>query len=604
MNMNGNWSQAAARHIEQGRAAEAEQILRRILATRPDDPQSLYLLAVIRLMERRPADAEPLLRRSLAADPNQPKAALNIGVIVRGLGRLDEAAGWFEKAVASRPDYGEAHFNLGLVHQERAELSAAEARFRLAVRYAPDLVEAQLALGAILVEIGCPEEAERVLAVAGGRVKTTRQRATVAINLSRARRAQGDLPGALTHLERAEVLAPGRPNLAYNKADVLQHLGRREEAVAAFRQAVTENPLDLHAHRALNQLIFSLGRDEEFLRSYDEAFTRTADPRLHIAKASALLIADRVEEAVQGFESVVRQCPEDADARYGLASAETRRKEFSSAIIEFRKASTLRPQDPHIRHGLISALLQAGDPVTAAEMAEERLRESPWDQTALAQLGLAWRIRDDGREAELHGFEELIRVFELEPPDGYRDMTAFNRDLDASLDPLHPHTREFLDQSLRQGTQTFGDLFGERHELVGRLQRQIRQTIGGYLSELRRDARHPFLSRKRERFKFAGSWSSRLRDCGFHINHIHPEGWISSCYYVGVPSVTEDATAQQGWLKFGEPPYELDLKTPIRRTIQPRPGTLVLFPSYLWHGTIPFRGEQTRTTIAFDVVPD
>jgi tetratricopeptide (TPR) repeat protein len=531
--------QAAARHLDQGRVAEAEHILRRILATRPDEPKSLYLMAVIRLMERRPADAEPLLRRSLAADPNQPKAALNIGVIVRGQGRLDEAAGWFEKAVASRPDYAEAHFNLGLVHQE----------------------------------------------------------------LGRARRAQGDLPGALAHLERAEVQASGLPNLAYNKADVLQHLGRREEAIAAFRQAVTEDPLDLHAHRALNQLVFSLGRDEEFLRSYDEAFTLTADLRLHIAKASALLIAGRVEAAAQGFESVLLRSPEDVDARYGLASARVRRKQYSSAITEFRKARASRPEDPHIRHGLIGALLQAGDPVTAAEMAEERLRESPWDQTALAQLGLAWRIRDDGREGELHGFEELIRVFDLEPPEGYNDMAAFNRDLDASLDPLHPHTREFLDQSLRQGTQTFGDLFSERHELVGRLQRQIHQTIGQYLSELRRDARHPFLSRKREHFKFAGSWSSRLRDRGFHINHIHPEGWISSCYYVGVPSVTEDATAQQGWLKFGEPPYELNLKNPIRRTIHPKPGTLVLFPSYLWHGTIPFHAEQARTTIAFDVVP-
>ena len=67
--------------------------------------------------------------------------------------------------------------------------------------------------------------------------------------------------------------------------------------------------------------------------------------------------------------------------------------------------------------------------------------------------------------------------------------------------------------------------------------------------------------------------------------------------------MTEDATAQQGWLKFGEPPYELGLKTPICRTLQPRPGTLVLFPSYLWHGTIPFHAEQARTTIAFDVVP-
>ena len=32
-------------------------------------------------------------------------------------------------------------------------------------------------------------------------------------------------------------------------------------------------------------------------------------------------------------------------------------------------------------------------------------------------------------------------------------------------------------------------------------------------------------------------------------------------------------------------------------------GKLVLFPSYFWHGTVPFTSENTRLTIAFDVVP-
>ena len=182
-------------------------------------------------------------------------------------------------------------------------------------------------------------------------------------------------------------------------------------------------------------------------------------------------------------------------------------------------------------------------------------------------------------------------------------MAAFNRDLDASLDALHPNAREFLDQSLRQGTQTFGHLFNDRHQLIGRLQRRIEETITCYISGLRADAAHPFLSRRRQGFRFVGSWSSRLCDRGFHINHIHPEGWISSCYYVAVPPMVEDAAAQQGWLKLGEPAYEVDLKRPVRRTIQPKPGTLVLFPSYLWHGTTPFHAEQRRTTIAFDVLP-
>jgi hypothetical protein len=45
------------------------------------------------------------------------------------------------------------------------------------------------------------------------------------------------------------------------------------------------------------------------------------------------------------------------------------------------------------------------------------------------------------------------------------------------------------------------------------------------------------------------------------------------------------------------------LSDPVRRTIEPRPGLLVLFPSYMWHGTVPFHSQQSRTTIAFDAVP-
>ncbi len=101
----------------------------------------------------------------------------------------------------------------------------------------------------------------------------------------------------------------------------------------------------------------------------------------------------------------------------------------------------------------------------------------------------------------------------------------------------------------------------------------------------------------------AGSWSVRLSGSGFHVNHIHPDGWMSSCYYVAVPEAVEDETAKQGWIKFGEPAINIALKDAIRRTIRPAPGRLVLFPSYTWHGTVPFHDGAARTTIAFDVVP-
>jgi len=45
------------------------------------------------------------------------------------------------------------------------------------------------------------------------------------------------------------------------------------------------------------------------------------------------------------------------------------------------------------------------------------------------------------------------------------------------------------------------------------------------------------------------------------------------------------------------------LKDPILKAVQPVPGRLVLFPSYMWHGTIPLDASSARTTIAFDAVP-
>jgi hypothetical protein len=56
-----------------------------------------------------------------------------------------------------------------------------------------------------------------------------------------------------------------------------------------------------------------------------------------------------------------------------------------------------------------------------------------------------------------------------------------------------------------------------------------------------------------------------------------------------------------GALQFGEPNFDMGLNP--RHSVQPKAGTLVLFPSYMWHGTVPFHSEEARTTIAFDVVP-
>ena len=128
-------------------------------------------------------------------------------------------------------------------------------------------------------------------------------------------------------------------------------------------------------------------------------------------------------------------------------------------------------------------------------------------------------------------------------------------------------------------------------------------AISSHIADLKLDGNHPFLARHSRNFRYAGAWSCLMRGQGFHTNHLHPEGWISSAYYVTVPEATKDAETRNGWIKFGEPSLDLPLNNAVRRAVQPVPGRLVLFPSYMWHGTIPLQASSPRTTIAFDVTP-
>ena len=110
------------------------------------------------------------------------------------------------------------------------------------------------------------------------------------------------------------------------------------------------------------------------------------------------------------------------------------------------------------------------------------------------------------------------------------------------------------------------------------------------------------------RFRFSGSWSVKLEPGGFHVNHVHPQGWISSAFYVSLPHalamLSEDAN--DGCIKFGESSLNLGEREKIERVIRPEAGVLVLFPSYVWHGTFAFHGapEDYRMTAPFDAVPD
>jgi tetratricopeptide (TPR) repeat protein len=515
-------------------------------------------------------------------------------------GRYDEAIAVLRAVTTAEPASIVVRRELADLLRRAGRLEEAVTECRALLALAPDHAPLRLTLGAALIDSGRTAEAESPLREALTYAGPPSLKAAIYTMLGLALRRQRKDVDAAQNYDMALALDPEQPELGLHRGEALQNLQHYDEALLTYRQALAHDPANPNLHKFYNDLLYRLGRMDDYLKSYDQA---TPTPGLLAGKAYFLAQEKRFAEAYVTYSKILTLDAGNGAAILGAGDCLLGLKRYGDAAAVFDALLQKGRDVPALLGRAAEAALLQGDAPKAAVLCMRGLAASPHDQACLARLSVAWRLLDDDRDESLCGYDMFIRSFDLEPPEGFSGMADFNAELCAYLDRLHPDTREYVNQSLRGGTQTPDHIFGAGHDLVDRLERRISQAVESYIDELRRDDVHPFLSRRSRDFRYAGSWSSRLRDQGFHLNHIHPQGWISSCYYVGVPSSVEDADAKQGWIKFGEPGMDVTLANPVRKMIQPRPGRLVLFPSYVWHGTVPFHDNSARTTIAFDVVP-
>jgi hypothetical protein len=85
------------------------------------------------------------------------------------------------------------------------------------------------------------------------------------------------------------------------------------------------------------------------------------------------------------------------------------------------------------------------------------------------------------------------------------------------------------------------------------------------------------------------------------VVHSHPLGWLSCAFFIALPSPEEMGLQPAGCFELGATPPELGLGLPPIRSIAPEVGKMVIFPSFMWHGTVPIQSGE-RLNIAFDVV--
>lgn len=406
---------------------------------------------------------------------------------------------------------------------------------------------------------------------------------------------------------RALQLSPGDKTMLAGLVSALIAERRIAEAMAGLERALERSPQWVEGHVLLSDLRWLEGERVGFARSFDEALAlHPRDLALRRQQIITLLHAERFDEILARIADGRRVMGEGPlfDANEAIVRSETGDRERADPLFEsLRDLADSSMQVRRVRH-----LLRSGRPGDAAAAME------PWLQTAESfgfwpYAATAWRMTGDPRSDWLEGDERLVGVYDIAerlPPLG---------ELAGTLRALHTTKGQPLVQSVRGGTQTDGHLFQLIDPTIVALREAIRVVVSEHVARLpERDPAHPLLGPPREPIAFSGAWSVRLQAGGFHSNHVHPMGWISSALYIALPPDLGHGEAggdragddragddRAGWLTLGEPrtaSFPLDL--PPFRSVEPRPGRLALFPSWMWHGTRPF-GAGERLTVAFDV---
>ena len=144
------------------------------------------------------------------------------------------------------------------------------------------------------------------------------------------------------------------------------------------------------------------------------------------------------------------------------------------------------------------------------------------------------------------------------------------------------------------------NLFRKKSHHLFILEGQIKDEIKKYKSRFS-DSESYFIKKFPDQMNIE-SWLVTLKKNGFQGSHIHAEGWLSGVFYIDLPP---NKKSNEGAIKFCLHGFDYRMKKNAtkEKIINPKKYDIVLFPSSLFHETLPFSSNQKRLCIAFDLSP-
>ncbi len=247
------------------------------------------------------ADEESVWVDTLAKNESAWMAHFNLGLLLEKRGEREAAFAHYLEAVRYRPQHEKAHTLLGRDYTEHGRLDLAEQHYLAALEAEPTLINVHINLGNVYAAQGRSEEA---LARYESALALRTDAPEVHFLIGNTRLARREFAAALEHFERARAGMPENASIVGNIGVTLTQLGRIEEAIAAFGEALEMEAGLLEPRLSLAALLARQGRYVEAAATL-RAGLRAAPGEAKLLVALAWILATCPDDAVRDGESAM-----------------------------------------------------------------------------------------------------------------------------------------------------------------------------------------------------------------------------------------------------------------------------------------------------------
>jgi tetratricopeptide (TPR) repeat protein len=338
----------------------------------------------------RPNEALILYERILDVDPNYRKWNAvwqwRIKLLVK-LNRVSDALDAIEKELKRDPKSAIAYYGRGYISLNQSNPDDAILNFKRAE------------------EVGCPYDLKAELYMELGRTYLQMSRNLDAIEaLEKSAQVKQD------SFETQALLA-----LAYERAALC------EKAMEPFQKAISLKPEEMGIYNNLSVCLIKFDRlddAEKGLRYSIQLDPGNVVPRLNLS--SLLMMQEKFNEAESELRRIVGMNIADWKAFFMLANILLQRKNLSEAVIYYRQALRLRPEEPMILNNLGNTLLVLNEKLDEAfNLIERAVKASPYNAMFRDSLGWAYFKLGKLNEAD----RELTEVVQKDP----KNAVSFER---------------------------------------------------------------------------------------------------------------------------------------------------------------------------------